>query len=96
MGLLFFFLVNPTKIICGSPQKSQKNHLEVGVSVNTRFKKNIPIYIHEFDEFLLLFFRDWYWHQKEIEHRLFNLCETMAPPPLLSHHQQVKNTFFVN
>ena len=33
----------------------------------------------------LLFFRDWYWHQKEIEHRLFNLCETMAPPPLLSH-----------
>ena len=33
-----------------------------------------------------LIFRDWYWHQKEIEERLFNLCETMAPPPLLSHH----------
>lgn len=32
------------------------------------------------------FFRDWYWHQKEIEDRLFNLCETMAPPPLLSQH----------
>ena len=29
IGLLFF-LVNPTKIICGLPQKSQKNHLEVG------------------------------------------------------------------
>ena len=41
IGLLFF-LVNPTKIICGLPQKSQKNHLKVGVSVNihTRFKKN--------------------------------------------------------
>ena len=40
IGLLFF-LVNPTKIICGLPQKSQKNHLKVGVSVNihTRFKK---------------------------------------------------------
>ena len=35
----------------------------------------------------LYFCRDWYWHQKEIEDRLFNLCETMAPPPLLSHHQ---------
>ena len=37
-------------------------------------------------------FRDWYWHQKEIEDKLFNLCETMAPPPLLSHHQVSKKT----
>ena len=35
----------------------------------------------------ILVCRDWYWHQKEIEDRLFNLCETMAPPPLLSQQQ---------
>ena len=76
--------------------KSHQNYLWVTPKVTKESFRSwrFPlIYIQdlkkpEFEEFLLLFFRDWYWHQKEIEHRLFNLCETMAPPPLLSHHHQ--------
>ena len=79
--------------------KSHQNYLWVTPKVTKESFRSwrFPlIYIQdlkkpEFDEFLLLFFRDWYWHQKEIEHRLFNLCETMAPPPLLSHHHQQVN-----
>ena len=78
--------------------KSHQNYLWVTPKVTKEsFKSwrfpflNLNLKKHEFDEFLLLFFRDWYWHQKEIEHRLFNLCETMAPPPLLSHHHQQVN-----
>ena len=34
-----------------------------------------------------LFFRDFWRKSREIEDQLFQLCENMAPPPLLAHHK---------